>query len=120
MLAEHPDVLERLRNEILTKVGPTRRPTYDDFREMKYLRAVINGGTLSIGSRLSFMVFFRNLATVPGCVSPRHALFDALRLIGNQVHLILGLLVFFVAPGSSDLPMFVCEGQRPAQLYFHH
>ena len=43
MLAEHPDVLERLREEILTKVGPNRRPTYEDIKDMRYLRAVING-----------------------------------------------------------------------------
>lgn len=38
MLAEHPEVLSNLRSEILRVVGPLRRPTYDDFREMKYLR----------------------------------------------------------------------------------
>uniref|UniRef100_A0A8H7XXV3 Cytochrome P450 n=1 Tax=Psilocybe cubensis TaxID=181762 RepID=A0A8H7XXV3_PSICU len=43
MLAEHPKVLQRLREEVLERVGPQRRPTYDDFRDMKYLRAVING-----------------------------------------------------------------------------
>jgi len=43
MLAEHPEVLRRLRQEILEKVGPHRRPTYDDFRDMKFLKAVING-----------------------------------------------------------------------------
>ncbi|KAF8654872.1 hypothetical protein AX16_003333 [Volvariella volvacea WC 439] len=42
MLAEHPSVLRRLREEILTQIGPTRRPTPEDFRDMKYLRAVIN------------------------------------------------------------------------------
>ncbi|PFH46829.1 hypothetical protein AMATHDRAFT_68991 [Amanita thiersii Skay4041] len=42
MLAEHPHVLERLRKEILDVVGESRRPTYDDMKEMKYLRAVIN------------------------------------------------------------------------------
>lgn len=42
MLAEHPDVLRRLREEILSKVGTSRRPTYDDMRDMKYMRAVIN------------------------------------------------------------------------------
>ncbi|KAI8993079.1 cytochrome P450 [Trametes punicea] len=41
-LAEHPDVLRRLREEILSVVGPIRRPTYDDIRNMKFLRAVIN------------------------------------------------------------------------------
>jgi len=42
LLAEHPEVMARLREEILSKVGPTRRPSYDDLRDMKYLRAVIN------------------------------------------------------------------------------
>ncbi|KAF9450762.1 cytochrome P450 [Macrolepiota fuliginosa MF-IS2] len=42
LLSQHPDVMKRLRQEILDKVGPTRRPTFDDIREMRYLRAVIN------------------------------------------------------------------------------
>lgn len=42
-LSQHPDVLRRLREEILSKVGPERRPTYNDIREMKFLRAFING-----------------------------------------------------------------------------
>ncbi|KAF8905836.1 cytochrome P450 [Gymnopilus junonius] len=42
MLAEHPDVFERLRQEVLDKVGETRRPTFEDMKDMKYLRAVIN------------------------------------------------------------------------------
>ncbi|KAF9224457.1 cytochrome P450 [Gyrodon lividus] len=42
MLSQHPDVLARLREEILTKVGGSRRPTHDDMRDMKYLRAFIN------------------------------------------------------------------------------
>jgi cytochrome P450 len=42
MLAEHPEVLSRLREEILNQVGPTNMPNYDDVRAMKYLRAVLN------------------------------------------------------------------------------
>ncbi|TRM60069.1 cytochrome P450 [Schizophyllum amplum] len=41
-LAEHPDILAKLREEILDKIGPTRRPTYEDIRDMKYLRAFLN------------------------------------------------------------------------------
>ncbi|KAH8119743.1 cytochrome P450 monooxygenase pc-1 [Phellopilus nigrolimitatus] len=41
-LAMHPEVLKRLREEILTVVGSERNPTYDDLKEMKFLRAVIN------------------------------------------------------------------------------
>lgn len=43
MLAEHPEISDRLRQETLGKVGPTNRPSYDDIRDMKYLRAFING-----------------------------------------------------------------------------
>lgn len=42
MLSEHPEVLKRLRKEILDKIGSTRRPTFEDMKDMKYLRAVIN------------------------------------------------------------------------------
>ncbi|KAF8126892.1 cytochrome P450 [Boletus edulis] len=41
-LSTHPHVLARLRDEIMTKIGPTDRPTYEAIRDMKYLRAVIN------------------------------------------------------------------------------
>ncbi|KAJ7056011.1 cytochrome P450 [Mycena amicta] len=53
MLAEHPQVLSTLRAEILRVVGPNRRPGYDDLREMKYLRAVLNE-TLRLYSPVPF------------------------------------------------------------------
>ena len=43
MLSEHPDIENRLRQEVLDKVGPTDRPTYDNMREMKFMRAFLNG-----------------------------------------------------------------------------
>ncbi|KAF8451110.1 cytochrome P450 [Boletus edulis BED1] len=42
MLSQHPSVLHKLREEILTAVGTSRSPTLEDLREMKYLKAVIN------------------------------------------------------------------------------
>ncbi|KAK3906676.1 cytochrome P450 [Staphylotrichum tortipilum] len=41
-LARHPEALEKLRAEILEVVGPTRAPTYDDLKSMKYLQNVMN------------------------------------------------------------------------------
>ncbi|KAF9491473.1 cytochrome P450 [Pleurotus eryngii] len=41
-LSTHPEVFVRLRNEVIEKVGANKRPTFDDIRDMKYLRAVIN------------------------------------------------------------------------------
>lgn len=43
MLTEHPEITQRLRNEILAKVGPTNRPTSEDMRDMRYLKAFVNG-----------------------------------------------------------------------------
>ncbi|EJF62806.1 cytochrome P450 monooxygenase pc-3 [Dichomitus squalens LYAD-421 SS1] len=42
LLCQHPHVLKRLREEIVEHVGYQRRPTYDDVRNMKYLRAFLN------------------------------------------------------------------------------
>ncbi|KAJ7289341.1 cytochrome P450 monooxygenase pc-1 [Mycena rebaudengoi] len=41
-LSMYPAVCNKLREEVLAHVGPSRRPTYDDIRDMKYMRAVIN------------------------------------------------------------------------------
>jgi hypothetical protein len=53
MLTGHPQVLAKLQTEVLNTVGPTRAPTPDDFREMKYLRAVLNGPSSFISSLLA-------------------------------------------------------------------
>ncbi|KAJ7141659.1 cytochrome P450 monooxygenase pc-1 [Mycena crocata] len=42
MLAEHPAVLAKLRAEIFDKVGEKGRPSVQDIKGMKYLRAVLN------------------------------------------------------------------------------
>lgn len=42
MLIEHPDIEQRLRQEILEKVGSERSPTIEDIRELRYLRAFLN------------------------------------------------------------------------------
>ncbi|EIW84585.1 cytochrome P450 [Coniophora puteana RWD-64-598 SS2] len=62
-LAMHPDVLSRLREEVLTKIGPSNRPTYDGIRDMKYLRAVINE-TLRLYPAVPFNVRESKKATV--------------------------------------------------------
>jgi len=64
-LSQHPHVLERLRAEVLEKVGASRRPTYDDIREMKYLRAVLNE-TMRLYPAVPFNVRFTvNETTIP-------------------------------------------------------
>ncbi|KAJ6607884.1 cytochrome P450 [Mycena sp. CBHHK59/15] len=42
MLAEHPEITKRLREEILSKIGSSRRPTHSDMKDLPYLRAFIN------------------------------------------------------------------------------
>ncbi|KAJ7870762.1 cytochrome P450 [Mycena olivaceomarginata] len=51
----YPHVTARLREEILTQVGPTDAPTYEDIKPMKYLRAVINE-TMTLYSPVPFNV----------------------------------------------------------------
>ncbi|KAF8583528.1 cytochrome P450 [Ramaria rubella] len=41
-LAQHPDVLLKLRCEIMTKIGARRELTVEDVKACKYMRAVIN------------------------------------------------------------------------------
>lgn len=43
MLAEHPEIADRLRKEVMDTVGGSKMPTYDDLRGMKYMRAFLNG-----------------------------------------------------------------------------
>ncbi|KAJ7349811.1 cytochrome P450 [Mycena albidolilacea] len=42
MLAEHPSILAKVRQEIFHRLGEKGRPNVDDIKEMKYLRAVLN------------------------------------------------------------------------------
>jgi hypothetical protein len=44
VLSQNPEIAKKLREEIISKVGKAR-PTYDDIRDMKYLRAFLNGTT---------------------------------------------------------------------------
>ena len=69
-LSQHPDVLRRLREEILSKIGSERRPTYNDIREMKYLRAFINGGLPStVREIVAKHSPRRDAEAAPSCVS---------------------------------------------------
>nr|GAT53741.1 cytochrome P450 monooxygenase [Mycena chlorophos] len=38
----YPDIYRRACAETLAQIGPTRRPTYEDVKELNFLRAVIN------------------------------------------------------------------------------
>ena len=42
VLAEHPDVLRKLRQEILELVGATQTPSYEDLKNMPYLQHCLN------------------------------------------------------------------------------
>jgi hypothetical protein len=70
-LAMYPDVTSRLREEILEHVGPSRRPTYADIRDMKFLRAVINGGFshISVSRNVPLSYLCRDDAALPFGVS---------------------------------------------------
>ncbi|KAK7042912.1 Protein kinase alk2 [Paramarasmius palmivorus] len=42
VLTQRPDIAKKLREEVMKHVGPTSAPSYDDIKEMKYLRAFLN------------------------------------------------------------------------------
>jgi hypothetical protein len=44
ILSQNPEIAAKLHEEIIGKVGKAR-PSYDDIRDMKYLRAFLNGTT---------------------------------------------------------------------------
>ena len=69
LLSTHPNVLARLREEIMTKIGPRNRPTYEAIRDMKYLRAVINGKFLAIQAERSRKYCPRDTKIIPARVS---------------------------------------------------
>ncbi|KAJ6608854.1 cytochrome P450 [Mycena sp. CBHHK59/15] len=48
ILAMYPAVTARLRDEILRCAGPTRLPTHESIKQMKYLRAVLNGAPFNV------------------------------------------------------------------------
>ncbi|KAH9894450.1 cytochrome P450 monooxygenase pc-3 [Cubamyces lactineus] len=73
LMCLYPDVFKRLRAEVLEKVGPTQMPTFDDVRNMKYLRAVINE-TLRLYPAVPFNVRVANRDTTlpnPNPAGPR-------------------------------------------------
>jgi cytochrome P450 len=41
-LSKHPEVVARLRREILERLGPDQPPTYVDLKNMRYLQHVMN------------------------------------------------------------------------------
>jgi len=72
MLGENPEIVKRLRNEIIATIGLERPPTYEDLRSLKYLRAFVNGMHCSSKGLLYFLTIFwsiRNSSFVPVCVS---------------------------------------------------
>ncbi|PSR99399.1 cytochrome P450 [Coniella lustricola] len=56
-LGRHPEIVKKLRAEILDVVGPDRTPTYADLKSMKYLQNTINE-TLRLYPVLPFNVRF--------------------------------------------------------------
>jgi cytochrome P450 len=41
-ISHYPEIVRKLRNEVLATVGPTRMPSYDDLKNMTYLTHTLN------------------------------------------------------------------------------
>ncbi|KAF8585564.1 cytochrome P450 [Ramaria rubella] len=62
-LSRHPNLLATLREEILAKIGPTRRLAFNDMKECPLLRAVINE-TLRLFPAIPFNTRHSKFSTV--------------------------------------------------------
>lgn len=72
MLADHPDVFARLREEVLETLGPNGKVSPENLKEMRYLRAVLNGKPLFLSKPCPPIDgCFRDVTVVPKCVSSR-------------------------------------------------
>ena len=72
MLADHPGVYARLRREVLDTLGPNGKVGPDNLRDMKYLRAVLDGEQVScafVHSTARLTCGIRNAALVSERVS---------------------------------------------------
>ncbi|ORY11838.1 cytochrome P450 52A11 [Clohesyomyces aquaticus] len=56
-LSKNPEIMTKLRQEIMNQVGPERAPTYQDLKEMKYLSHVLNE-TLRLYPAVPFNIRF--------------------------------------------------------------
>ncbi|KAF8523080.1 cytochrome P450 monooxygenase pc-3 [Hysterangium stoloniferum] len=112
-LSQHPAILARLREEILVKVGPTGRPTIEDVRDCKYLRAVINE-TLRLyppvpfNMRIPYSIFLMHRRT--DLWGPDADKFDPERFLDDRVHKYLTPNPFIFLPFNAG-PR-ICLGQQ--------
>ncbi|KAH8703530.1 cytochrome P450 [Talaromyces proteolyticus] len=56
-IAHYPEIVKKLREEILSTVGPSRAPTYDDLKNMTYLKHTVNE-TLRLYPAVPFNIRF--------------------------------------------------------------
>src|SRR6266496_3843809 len=47
-LSYHPEIYEKLRQEVINTIGQDGKPTYEDLKGMKYLQHCLNEATLDI------------------------------------------------------------------------
>ena len=41
-LAGHPEVYAKARAEVMDVIGPTQAPTFEQMKELRYMRAIVN------------------------------------------------------------------------------
>ena len=101
MLADHPDVLARLRKEVLDTLGSNGKVNHENLREMKYLRAVLNGQHSLASRRQSILTCPRDSEVVPKCVR--------ISISPNSHHVAKNMIA---VRGISDAPKKGLSGQN--------
>ncbi|KAK0489011.1 cytochrome P450 monooxygenase pc-3 [Armillaria novae-zelandiae] len=107
MMCEHPKMAQRLRAEILEKVG-TRRPTYADIHDMKYLRAFLNETLRLYPVVVAYSVFLMHRRT--DLWGPDALEFDPDRFLDSRLHKYLTPNPFIFVPFNAG-PR-ICLGQQ--------
>ena len=100
MLAEHPNVLVRLRGEVMETVGPNGKVSSENLKEMRYFRVILNGKRFTMARRLSILICYRDVKVISKCVCV-----DVLPYVYNQAE--KGAAV----RGISDAPKEMRFGQ---------
>lgn len=111
-LSAHPDVYNKLRQEILDKIGSHKAPLYDDLKEMRYLQNCINE-TL----RIYPAVPFNMRLALKDTSLPHGGGVDGLSPIGVKKDTMIGYGAMYLHRNTAQYP--AVSASSPPPLDFH-
>ena len=107
-ISTKPDIVAKLRAEILDRVGPTNAPTYEDLKSMKYLQAV-----MSETLRLYPAVPFNLRTAIEDTTLPRGGGDDGLQPVGVPKGTFIGYSPIIMHRRRDLYPATYSDGKTP-------